>query len=356
MDRFLVFTVVFILTEIAGYSASSIVLLTADQTETVSENDSIAEKMLIYQRESGGWPQLNGNPLNYNMPITDSLRRAILKDRKKKDSNIDDRTTTREINYLVDAFEKTKNKEYLRSAERGITYLLEAQNPSGGWPQYYPDSSGYRKHITFNDNAMVNVLWVMKNITDRQGAFKNLDPHFFEKAEKAMNRGIECILRCQIVSPNGTLTAWCAQHDSKTLAPAKARAYELPSISGLESVNIALFLMAIPSPSASVVRAVTAAAKWFERAKLPGIALKFTQDDTGKKYDTEVVSDSSSVLWGRFYDLKTNLPFFTGRDGVPRSRLSEIERERRKGYGYYTSYPREFLENQYPAWKKEHGL
>ena len=35
-----------------------------------------------------------------------------------------------------------------------------------------------------------------------------------------MERGIECILKTQ-VTINGTLTIWCAQHDEKTLAPAK---------------------------------------------------------------------------------------------------------------------------------------
>ncbi len=34
------------------------------------------------------------------------------------------------------------------------------------------------------------------------------------------------------------LTVWCAQHDEKTLQPAKARAVELPSLSGLESTYV----------------------------------------------------------------------------------------------------------------------
>lgn len=66
-----------------------------------------------------------------------------------------------------------------------------------------------------------------------------------QQARKAFDKGIECILRTQ-VRQNGELTVWCAQHDRITLEPCKARAYELPSLSGQESDNIVLLLMSLP--------------------------------------------------------------------------------------------------------------
>ena len=63
-----------------------------------------------------------------------------------------------------------------------------------------------------------------------------------------MESAIEFILRSQ-VRIKGRLTAWCAQHDRKTLNPAEARSYELPSLSGHESVGIVRFLMGIETPT-----------------------------------------------------------------------------------------------------------
>ena len=59
-------------------------------------------------------------------------------------------------------------------------------------------------------------------------------------------------------------------------------------------------------------------------------------------------------LWARFYEIGTNRPMFVGRDGVIRERLADIEHERRVGYSYLGSWPRELLEVRYPAWKAHH--
>ena len=210
--------------------------------------DSVAERMLLYQRQNGGWPQPGGNKINYKLSLSASTRNALLADKAKRDATIDDGATTGEIEYLVAAFKQTGNPIYRQAAERGVTYLLSAQNVAGGWPQFYPDSSGYRKHITYNDNAMVGVLWLMKHIADGAPGFDALDQTLVPKAQRAVRRGIDCILRTQVMQ-NGRLTAWCAQHDSRTLKPAKARAFELPSLSGHETVGIVRFLMSEPNPT-----------------------------------------------------------------------------------------------------------
>ena len=56
------------------------------------------------------------------------------------------------------------------------------------------------------------------------------------------------ILNCQ-VKIKGKLTVWGQQHDEVTLAPAGARAYELPSLTGNESAGLTLLLMEIEKPS-----------------------------------------------------------------------------------------------------------
>lgn len=123
-----------------------------------SAQDSIAEKMLLIQRSNGGWPQPGGNAINYKKALSESEKNKYLSEKNKLDATIDDQATTREIKYLMEAYDKTKNPAYLKAAENGVRYLLQAQNKAGGWPQFYPDSSGYHKHITYNDQAMINVL------------------------------------------------------------------------------------------------------------------------------------------------------------------------------------------------------
>ena len=78
-------------------------------------------------------------------------------------------------------------------------------------------------------------------------------------------------------------TVWCAQHDEHTLAPAKARAYELPSLSGAESDNIVILLMSLPDPSKEIIECIENAIEWFKASKIEGMKKEFFTNDEGKK-------------------------------------------------------------------------
>jgi PelA/Pel-15E family pectate lyase len=322
---------------------------------TEVKKDSVAERMLLYQRNNGGWPQPGGDPINYDKSLSETLINKLLKEKDKLDATIDDAATTKEIKTLVTAYKKTQNKAYLIAAEKGIDYLLKAQNKAGGWGQFYPDTSGYHKHITYNDNAMINVMWIMKYTIEGKNDFDVVNKTLIPQAKIAMEKGIVCILKTQY-KQNGKLTAWCAQHDRVTLMPAKARAFELPSLSGSESVGILEFLMKIENPSPEIKNAVNAGVAWLEAVKLQGIATKVVTDASlprGK--DIIVVEDPASTLWARFYDLDTNKPFFCGRDGIKKNTLAEIENERRAGYGWYGKWPASLLAETYPKWIRKWG-
>ncbi len=317
--------------------------------------DSVAERMLLYQRVNGGWPQPGGDPIRYEKSLSKSLESQLIAERGKLDATIDDGATTREINHLMAAYAKTKNPAYIRAAERGIAYLLSAQNAAGGWPQFYPDSTGYHPHITYNDGAMIDVLWVMDHTANGTNGFDAVDKKLAVRAKEAVQRGVQCILKTQY-RQGGKLTAWCAQHDSHTLRPAKARMFELPSLSGNESVGIVRYLMHVDKPTAEVKQAIQAAVVWLESVKLKGIAIKDINDPTQPKgKDRVVVADPNSTLWARFYDLETNEPFFSGRDSVRKKTMAEIENERRTGYAWYGTWPAKLLTKDYPAWVKKWG-
>lgn len=322
---------------------------------TLYPKDSIAERMLVYQRNNGGFPQPKGDPIDYQKTLSKSLISTLLAEKDFLDATIDDKATTREINGLVATFQKTKNPAYIQAAENGIRYLLRAQNKAGGWGQFFPDSSGYHKHITYNDNAMIDVMYVMKNTAEATNGFEAVDKTLIPAAQKAVAKGIDCILKTQ-VSQHGKLTAWCAQHDRNTLKPAKARMFELPSISGNESVGIIKFLMTIEKPSPEIKQAINSAVAWFESVKIKGFKIQDIKDPSQPKgRDRIIVPDPNSTIWARFYDLETYKPFFAGRNSVVKYSLAEIENERRVGYAYYGTWATQLLTKDYPEWVKRVG-
>jgi PelA/Pel-15E family pectate lyase len=314
--------------------------------------DLVADNMLMFQRTIGGWSKhYQEKSVNYNREYSTVEKATILDEASRNDATIDNGATTKEIRYLVKTFKQTGKKEYLEAAERGIRYLLTAQYKNGGWPQYYPDKSGYRSEITYNDNAMVNVLLVLSDVAAGTNNLELVSKKLVKPSAKAVKKGIDCILKTQ-VTVNGKPTAWCAQHDAVTLKPAKARAFELISLSGAESVGIVDFLMKQPKPSVAIKNAVNNAVDWLSAAQIKGFKYADIIDSTQPKgIDRVLVPDANGVVWARFYDIETNEPFFCGRDGIKKKSLTEIEVERRTGYGWYGTWPKELLQKKYPAWK-----
>jgi PelA/Pel-15E family pectate lyase len=337
-----------------GRPASQVMVPPA--TAPLAAQDTTAEKMLAFQRSNGGWPKaVNEVKVDYRHPMSAADLAAAHRGASQEDATIDNNATTREIIYLVAAFKTTQNPAYRQAAENGIRYLLKMQQPSGGFPQYYPDARFYRAQITYNDNAMIKALGVLKAVADKKADFALVDPSLVTPAQKAVDRGVQCILKTQYVR-QGQLTAWGAQHDRTTLLPCKARAFELASLSGDESVGITEFLMSLDQPSPAVRRAIVAAIAWFEASRIPNTAVKdITDPSQPKGRDRVMVPENGSTVWARFYTLDTNQPLYVGRDGVPHARLADIEVERRTGYVYAGTWPEKLLTREYPKWQQKWG-
>ena len=315
--------------------------------------DSTAEKMLVFQRSGGGWPKAVGSKkVDYKHPLNAAERAATLADKGRTDATIDNNATTREIAYLARAYQATNNAAYRQGAEAGIRYLLTMQYANGGFPQYYPDFSNYRHQITYNDNAMMRALEVLRAVGRQQAPYAGLDAGLAPLARAAVVRGVQCILKTQYVR-GGHPTVWCAQYDEKTLLPAKARAFELASLSGDESVAIVRFLMGIEQPSATEKAAVECAVDWFKKVKLTDTAVReITDPQTHKVLDRQLVPQPGAAVWARFYELNTDRPLFVGRDSQVHYQLADIEIERRAGYLYAGTWPDKLLTKDFPAWQK----
>lgn len=307
----------------------------------------IAENVMLYQHTTGGWPK----NILMSAVLTEEEKQEIYQNKNNiNESTVDNGATSTEIMYLAKMYNATADNRYRDAVLAGIRYLLEAQYENGGWPQFYPRPKGYYTAITYNDDAMINVMELFQKMLAGEPPYTFIPDTCTERIRAAFDRGIDCILKTQ-VRQNGTLTVWCAQHDRITLEPVKARAYELPSLSGQESDNIVLFLMSLENPSPAVVTAIEAAVKWFEEVKIEGLQKESFTDENGRKDYRMVPCTGCQPLWARFYELETNRPFFCDRDGVKVYSLSGIGHERRNGYSWYNTGGLKVF-GEYRKWKK----
>ena len=318
-----------------------------------SQTKEIADNILLYQRDNGGWPK------NYDMRaiLTPDQRDKVLKAKSQLHTTFDNCTTYSHIKYLAKAYAVTGNEKYKEGCIKGIDFTVSAQYANGGWPQFFPLESNYSSHITFNDDVMAGIMTMLKDILDNKPFYSFVDSARREKTRLAFEKGLACILKCQI-NDNGTLTAWCQQHDEKSLSPAWARAYEPPSICNRESAPVVLFLMSIDKPSPEVIKSVQSAVKWFEDSKIMGTRVEefnAPEINTGLrilKNDHRVVEDKSAPpIWARFYEIGTHKPLFSNRKSELLYSMAEVDRERR-AYGWYTYEPQRVLD-QFPAWQKK---
>ncbi|MBT3269344.1 pectate lyase [Candidatus Poribacteria bacterium] len=295
------------------------------------EGRRIAGAILTYQSSHGGFPK------NVEM-----VSKPYDGDPAELSATFDNGATYGQLPFIAHMYWATEDETYAAAFFRGLDYILSAQYPNGGFPQRYPLRDGYSDHITFNDGAMIGVMGLLQTVIEDE-AYAFIGQARLRKAHEAWERGLSCILNAQVVV-DGRKTVWCAQHDAGTLEPRGARSYEHPSLSGAESAGILTFLMDQEDPSEEIIDAVNAGAAWFETSALAGIRLERTDEDR------IVVNDPHAPpMWARFYEIGSNRPIFSGRDGVIKYSLAEIERERRTGYSWYGGWGRR-VADRHAAW------
>lgn len=122
-----------------------------------NEAKLVAENVLLTQKSIGGWEK--NKP--YHHPMDADEKAAYLKTRDDIGATFDNDATISELRFLANVYSQTRDERYKQAFEKGINYILQAQYDNGGWPQFYPVRKGsvaYSGHITFNDDAMVNIM------------------------------------------------------------------------------------------------------------------------------------------------------------------------------------------------------
>jgi PelA/Pel-15E family pectate lyase len=315
--------------------------VTDAMTEAWFRGDSarrLADVLVSYQTPSGGWSKR----IDFAGP-RETGQSWSAEERWTWMGTLDNGATTEQLRFLAGAIAAHDQPEHRRSFLKGIEYLLAAQQPTGCWPQAYPLMGGYHDAATFNDDATINALRVLH--ASAAGDHAWVPDEVRTRAAAGVEQGIGCILATQVVL-GGRRTVWGAQHDPIGFAPVKARAYEHASLSGRESADILNFLMEIRDPSPAVVEAIHGAAAWFREAAITGYEYVPRGSLTARA--------GAGPLWARFYEIGTNRPIFSDRDGQVRYDLSEIGEERRTGYLWYTDEPATSL-RRYERWVQRRG-
>ena len=315
----------------------------------------IAGNILLYQRDSGGWPT-NKHPLRVVSP---EERAAALANKSAGDASFDNRNIYPQIEYLSEVYRQTGDVVFRDAALKGLQYTLNRQYPNGGWA-HSPDRDGhaYYQHITIADEVMPGVLAFLRKVASGNYPFDYIEPAMRAKVSGAVARGDTLLLKLQ-VRQNGKRTGWAGQYHEETLKPVMGRAYELPGILAWETVPVLQYLMSIDNPSAEVIEAVNSGAAWLESVKLDGFRIDRVAttdkrfDYHSADYDLQVVEDKAAKpIWARFYDLNTSEPFLANRDGQRVYQLSEVDLERRTGYSWYGYWPEKLLSQEYPVWQR----
>ena len=250
---------------------------------------------------------------------------------------IDNNATIQEMRLLAVRYKETTNNSYKSafktSFNKAVNFLLTMQRAKGGLPQVWPKRGNYSDQITLNDNAMIRAMVTMMDIANKTSPFDSdiIDDATRSKMKSALDKAIDFLLKAQIVN-DGKPTVWCAQHDTNSMAPVGARAYELASKSGSESAGAVWFLMNWPEQTEAIQKSVKGAIEWYKKTRVTGLYFN-------KKAGTFEKRDGN-VLWYRFYEVNNDNYFFCDRDGASTKTqdFTRISEERRTGYQWAGDY------------------
>ena len=271
-----------------------------------AEAQGIADTVIAVQKNNGGWMK------NDQLHLLSEADYQRLINEKNGRSCLDNTATTQEMRFLARVWKASSNQpsavSYQQAFLRGLNRIFIAQKGCGGWSQYLPltNDNGYQDYVTFNDDLMTNVLKMLRDMYENQGVFENItDAATRTQCETAFNRGLQCILDCQI-NIDGTYAAWGAQHDTVApYLPTEGRPHELPSVSGYESANLLSFLMTIDEPSETLKSRITAAVNWLDAHKIADHAVEDYTNANGEP-DRRIVEREGTHLWGRFIQIGGN--------------------------------------------------
>jgi PelA/Pel-15E family pectate lyase len=297
--------------------------------------------LVSFQTPSGGWSK---NIDTLSTPRKTGQRFGL---QEEYIPTFDNDATFQQIDFLVRALIEDKFPQAKYALHKAINLILDAQFPTGTWPQSFPLQGGYHNWSTYNDGVIANTLNLLLDIEEWPQRFA-ADAFLLVRIERAITLAVEGILYEQRWI-NEEMGGWGQQHDPLSGQLRPARAYEMAALSTMESADIARVLMRIENPSPEIKRAIEGAIAWLNHTKISGYRWqRFPNRPSALIPDT-----GAKDIWPRMVDLASGKAIFGDRNGQTYESVSDISLERQNKYGWYHSGPAQALE-RYKTWSNIH--
>jgi PelA/Pel-15E family pectate lyase len=296
-----------------------------------------ADALVEGQLASGGWDYL----IEFDPAAREAwYRRADLgrlspenAARRRNTSTYDDDNTQQALRFLValtaahPASDDPRDRRHREARDYGLAKLMEAQRPSGGWPQRwdgrpadpaayptlaarFPEEwprehprASYYDHYTLNDDTQRDCILTLLDAARRLNR---------PDCREAALRGGHFLVRARLPEPQ---PAWAQQYNAR-MEPAWARAFEPPGVSTRESAGVISLLATLyrETGDTTFLEPLPGAIAWLRRSEIaPG-------------------------RWARLYELGTNRPIYGDRDGRIHYRVEDLSAERQRGYAWQGSF------------------
>lgn len=267
---------------------------------------AVGDALATTQLAVGGW--------RMRQPVTDEWADETVPDdvaayQRGAFADLDDSRSQGPARFFIELVRDGSTSEHHREAlDRALQMLLDAQYPSGGWPQIYPppeNENDYRRYHTLNDASMPNTMLVLLEAWRTFGEQEHLD---------AVVRGADWLLDVRLPG-----AAWAQQYYDDFVTgpmipnhPAPARWFEPMAITASESgaaMNV-LTEVWLETGDEKYIEPFDEIVAWYERSRL------------------------ADGRWARFYELHTNRPLYC----TPERIITHSDESLRQGYGWKGGY------------------
>ncbi len=326
-----------------------LLMLTVNNINGSQQMRQTAENIMSWQLENGGWTKDNPDIFTRTWDGKEKKAKYYQQDGITPLGTIDNGATVTELDALAKAYHQLKDPMIQESFRRGIEFLLLMQYASGGFPQVYPKQDAkvslYENMVTYNDDAMINVMYLFQEIIYEKNYYGNglVEDTLRQEVEKAYNKGVEYMVASQ-VHVNDQLTAWGGQHDPNTYETVQGRIFEPKSLMSKESIDIIYFLETVRPQTAAIRQSVFYAKSWVKATALENV--RYERYGIDGEY---FIDNPGHLTWYRFYEIGTNEPLFADFDGTVSHSILDISIERRHGYGWAGSWGKEIYNEQQEA-------
>ena len=170
-------------------------------TKMTSNTESYALNMITWQMSHGGFSKAMES--KYKSAWDGKASLSSWYSGSTPLGMFDNNATVMEMQFLSNQYKISSNAankaKFKASVNKAVDFILVSQHASGSWPQVYPQRTGttYSNMATYNDNGMVRVMTLVKDILDKKAPFDSdiIDATKLPKLKTALQKSVDFALK-----------------------------------------------------------------------------------------------------------------------------------------------------------------